>query len=111
MPIRYFKCHTLPFPSYDVSLISTSFDSVDVAWRNGPPGAYSAITTHIEYELLSPSSGTSAVTAAGTAVAATLSIAALTVTRDCSVRLRRENADGYGEWTPAVQIATGSSTT
>lgn len=111
MPNRYFKCHTRPFPSYDVALASTAFTGVDVSWRNGPAGAYSAVTSHIEYELLDPSSGTSAVTAAGTATAATLSIAALTATRTCAVRLRRENADGYGEWTPTIQIATGSSTT
>jgi hypothetical protein len=111
MPIRYFKCHTRPFPSYDLSLVSTTFASVDVSWINGPLGGYSAVTATIEYQLLSPDSATSAVTAAGTATAATITVASLTATRQCSVRLRRENADGYGEWTPAVVIATGSSTT
>ena len=111
MPLRYFKCHTLPFPSYDVSLRSTSFDSVDIAWRNGPPGAYSAITTQIEYYYLSPDTDTTALTVTGTAVAATLSPLSLTTSRPCVVRLRRQNADGYGEWTPKVQIQTGSSTT
>jgi hypothetical protein len=111
MPLRYFKCHTLPFPSYDLALRSTSFDRVDLTWTNGPPGGYSAITTHVEYAFLSPATDTTAVTAAGTATAAALTPLSLTTTRPCVVRLRRQNADGYGEWTPTVQIATGSSTT
>lgn len=110
MPLRYFKCHTLPFPSYDVSLRSTAFDRVDIAWRNGPPGAYSAITTHIEYAFLSPATDMTVVTASGTAVAAALTPLSLTTGRPCVVRLRRQNADGYGEWTSEVQIQTGSST-
>lgn len=110
MPLRYFKCHTLPFPSYDVALASTSVDRVDATWRNGPPGAYSAITTHVEYELLSPASGTTVATVAGTVTAATLNLVGLTAARTCSVRLRRQNADGFGEFTTAIQISTGSGT-
>jgi len=102
MAIRYFKCHTLPFPSYDLATgPGTAVNRFALSWRNGPPGAATPTQIEIALTFAVDTSSTQIVTTDGTATsfeATSVSGAAYTV------RLRRVNSVGAGEWS---NIASG----
>lgn len=98
MAIRYFKCHTLPYPSYDVRTSKPLTDSVSYSWTNGPNGQATPTATEISVRY---QTATSAVTT----VSIPLNINEYTVTllggsgKAIAMRLRRENSAGFGEFT------------
>ena len=100
MAIRYFKCHTLPYPSYGLAASTTLPQSVDLSWTNGPPGQ-SVGTTHIEYATIADTATTTVTTAGGTVESRKLIILAVVPT-EYRFRIRRENSAGFGEWTSYV---------
>lgn len=102
MPLRYFKCHTLPYPSYDVSAVpGSATDRLAISWKNGPPGQAEATQTDIRITYDFDTANPSVVTAAGTATnyVATLGGASgLTV----KVEVRRQNSAGIGDYSSPV---------
>lgn len=103
MAIRYFKCHTLPFPSYDLSGTAGTSGSVLLSWSNGPPGQATP-TAHIEYASLAATASTTVATVSGTLETAKIDGIAVIAPADYRFRLRRQNSAGFGEWTPFVTV-------
>ena len=103
MAIRYFKCHTLPYPCYSLSATTTAASSVDLAWQNGPPGQ-STPTAHIEYATVAASTSTTVATVSGTLQTAKVTGLAVISPTDYQFRIRRENTAGFGEWTPYATV-------
>lgn len=110
MPIRYFKCHTLPFPSYDVSLSQAGNTAILANWRNGPNGQDEG-TAYAELVTLPTESATAItiVTASGTVTSLALPTAIPASSATYQVRIRRQNSSGYGIYSEAVTIAASSS--
>ena len=106
MAIRYFKCHTLPYPSYGLATAPGTTDRLLMSWTNGPPGEATPTETQINITFDFDTTSTSTVTTDGTAVSYTASLgggSGLGV----RVRLRRVNTAGAGEWTPWVAGVVG----
>jgi hypothetical protein len=106
MAIRYFKCHTLPFPSYDLVATPGTTDRLILTWRNGPNGQAEPTSTEVNITFDFDTASTSTVTTGGTATTynATLGSSSGLAVR---VRLRRVNTAGAGEWTPWVPGVVG----
>lgn len=112
MPLRYFKCHTLPFPSYNVTgTPRDSFNGIALTWRNGPNGQAEPTEVAIEYRLTTDLStttaaaGVSTVTAAGTVTSYNLD--GLIPGTVYAIRIRRTNSAGAGEFTPFLLATAG----
>jgi hypothetical protein len=102
MAIRYFKCHTLPYPSYGLAVASKATDQINVAWSNGPPGQSEPTTTELGYTYATASSTENIATLADTGrTAASLYVPGQSG-NSVSIRIRRINTAGAGEWTPAI---------
>jgi hypothetical protein len=105
MAISYFKCHTLPFPSYDLATgPGTAVNRFALTWTNGPPGQATPTQTDIELTFLVDTSVTQTITAGGTA---TQYEATSVAGAQYRIRLRRVNSAGAGEWTPWVAGVVG----
>ena len=102
MAIRYFKCHTLPYPSYELVADSTVAGKADLAWVNGPPGAGTSGSTLVEYALVASTAATTVATAGY--LDTSVSITGLTNNATYQFRLRRVNGIGSGEWTGFAQV-------
>jgi len=114
MPIRYFKCHTLPFPSYDVTGTPRVGDNgIAISWRNGPPGQDEPTQVVIEYRLTTDLStttaaaGVSTVTAAGTVT--TYNLDDLIPSTLYAIRIRRINSAGSGESSGFAFLTAGTT--
>lgn len=112
MPIRYFKCHTLPFPSYDVTCTPRDgVSGIAISWRNGPNGQSEPTQATIEYRLTTDmstttaASGVSTVTAAGTVTSYNLD--GLSASTQYAIRIRRTNSAGNGDFTPFLLATAG----
>jgi hypothetical protein len=100
MAMRYFKAHTLPFPSYDLSVVWAGGGTLSLTWRNGPDGAQAPETVQIGYrDQTDKPAGETVVTV--TASVTTAFVTGLTAAF-YEVRLRRESPVGFGLWTEAV---------
>lgn len=101
MPLRYFKCHTLPFPSYDLAATTTAASSVQLTFKNGPPGEATP-TAHVEYATVAATATTSTVTAVGTLETIKVTGIAVISPTVHQFRLRRQNSAGFGVWSNYV---------
>ena len=104
MAMRYTKCHSLPYPCYGLAGSSTVANTADLTWTNGPPGGYSAVTAHVEYAAIASTAATTVVTTLGTNQ--TLKVSGITNVgpTDFRFRIRRQNAEGYGDWSSYVTV-------
>lgn len=102
MPLRYFKCHTLPYPSYNVSAVpGTATDRLAISWTNGPDGHAAPTTTEFEFVFLFDTNTTNTASASGNLTAYTAALGGGSGSQ-VRVRLRRVNSAGAGEWTAPV---------
>lgn len=106
MPIRYFKCHTLPFPSeftptnkWEVQSLGGGRMTVELGYNHGPPGQDppTAMTTQIEWALLSATAATSVATQASSISDYGYRFDDISEA-DTQFRVRRVNSVGAGEW-------------
>lgn len=100
MPIRYFKCHTRPFPCYDLDGMNPTHapgsGGLTFRWKNGPNGEATPTKTEVFVEVLTGNPGfTNLVTTDGTATSLDASAVSGWTFR---FQVRRENSAGYGEW-------------
>jgi hypothetical protein len=108
--MAWFKLHRLPFPSARLAATATEGGGAALSWINGPKGAGTAITTHVEYYELKTTAALTAMTVAGTAATTNLSGLAGPTVNTYRVRLRRQNASGYGQWTPYASVSIAAVT-
>ena len=102
MAIRYFKCHTLPFPSYDLTVASKALNQVNLAWSNGPPGASEPTTTELGYTYATASSTENVASLSGTGRTSASLFVPGQSGNSVSLRIRRINGTGAGEWTRPI---------
>lgn len=106
MPIRYFKCHTLPFPSqftptteWEITSLGGGRMTVDLGYRHGPPGQDppTAMTTQIEWSLVGQPTATTIATVASGPWDVGYRFDDISEA-ETQFRVRRVNSVGAGEW-------------
>ena len=112
MPIRYFKCHTRPYPSvftpttdWEVTSLGGGRMSVELGYRHGPPGQDppTAITTQIEWAALGATAATSVATQASSISDVGYRFEDIAEVNTV-FRVRRVNSAGAGEWSATTLL-------
>lgn len=107
MPIRYFKCHTLPYPSYNLAATPGTTDRLVLTWNNGPPGQATPTMTEVCIAFLFDTAAETCITVAGNVEAYTATLGGGGGLQ-ARVRIRRQNSAGYGDYTPYVTGTVGT---
>ena len=107
MAIRYFKCHTLPYPSYDLAATPGTTDRLVLTWKNGPPGQATPTMTEVCIAFLFNTAAETCITVAGNVEAYTATLGGGGGLQ-ARVRIRRQNSAGFGEYTPYVTGVVGT---
>lgn len=106
MPIRYFKCHTTPYPSYNLAASKGGTDELNLTWSNGPNGQAEPTATEVCVAYVSN-------TVAETCVTIPLNLTTYLLTlvgssgQDVQIKIRRQNSAGFGEYTSPLVATMG----